>query len=221
MNVPYPEPYWGQHATVYDEGVDYVVGRSLRLAVAARLSRERRLGQLLECGCGTGFYTKVALRHADRVMATDISGRMLEIARHELASSPKACFLKASAEVMPFPARTFDAILIANVLQTVRDPMSVLHECFRTLKYDGLLIAIVYTDYAMDSWEITDLSLRYFQKFGMPPPWGLRNFTPAELRGLAGQAGFRVKSVAILGDQPKALYLRSVKSVLMDRAPVR
>jgi len=205
--------YWSQFATVYDEGVDYVVGRSLRLAVSSRLARERHLGEVLECGCGTGFYTKVIAGHADRVTATDISPEMLDIARHNLASHGNIAYCKVAAEEIPFSPRTFDTILLANILNTVPDPIKVLHECFYALKYNGQLIVIAYTDYGMANGAKADLGLRYFQKFGLPPAWGLQNFRPDELRNQVEQTGFRIRSIKTLGEGPKALYLRSVKVI--------
>jgi len=215
------EFYWSRYASIYDEGVDYVVGRDLRLAVAARLSRERRLGEALECGCGTGFYTKTIAAHADWVTATDISDDMLALAAHNLASTERISFRKTSAERTPFPPRTFDTALLANLLNTVAEPLRVLREIYRVLKYDGMLIVVVYTDYDMEPGEKLDLGLRYFQKFGMPPTEGLHNFSPQALRGLVRQAGFLVKSVRVLGDNPKALYSRSVKSVMLEGSNVR
>jgi ubiquinone/menaquinone biosynthesis C-methylase UbiE len=217
MDALHKRPYWGQFATIYDESADYVVGRTLRLAVAGRLSRERHLGKVLECGCGTGFYTKAVVDHADRVTATDISGEMLDVARHELASCRKVLFLRADADEMPFPPGAFDTVLIANVLNTVKNPLKILQECLRLLKYDGLLVVIVYTDHGMNGTEKTGLALRYFQKFGLPPPWGLNNFSPDELRALAAKAGFTVRTIICLGDRPQALYLRSVKAVPTGR----
>ncbi|MDD5169336.1 MAG: hypothetical protein PHN75_11005, partial [Syntrophales bacterium] len=67
--------------------------------------------------------------------------------------------------------------------------------------------------------EKIDLNLRYFQKFGMPPPGGLRNFSPNELKDLVKEAGFIVRLITVLGDNPKALYLRSTKPVKLSGKP--
>lgn len=220
MEASRKSSYWSTYAAVYDEGVDYVVGRALRLAVAARLSHERHPGAVLECGCGTGFYTKAIAGHADHVTATDISEEMLDIAGHELALLGNVSFQKVNAEKTPFASGVFNTALLANILITVKNPLKILHECLRVLKYGGLLVVIAYTDYGMDNAEKMDLSLRYFQKFGMPPPGGLHNFSPEELRALVRQAGFTVKTVTVMGDKPKALYLRAVKDVPLGKTPI-
>ena len=187
MSGSQKESYWSTYATVYDDGVDYVVGRALRMAVAEKLSHERNRGEVLECGCGTGFYTRVIAAHAQRVTATDVADEMLGVASHELASCKNVFFQKIEAEKISFPSKTFDTVLQANLVNTVKDPLKVLREGYRVLKSGGLLIVIVYTDYGMDGVEKSDLSLRYFQKFGMPPSWGLRNFSPEEFGTSSGR----------------------------------
>ena len=217
MSNLHNDDYWAPYAHTYDEGVDYVMGRVLRETIAKRLSRERRLGSVLECGCGTGFYSKEMARHADNVTATDISSGMLALAKERLAAFENISFQEVDAEKMPFPSGTFDTVLLANLLNTVKAPLAVLRESFRVLKYDGLLIVITYTDFGMEGTEKTNLALRYFQKFGFPPTWGLRNFDPSELQDLVAEAGFRYKSAILLGDHAKALYLKAFKRIKKGR----
>lgn len=213
MNNLQHDDYWTPYAHTYDDGVDYVLGRPLRETIANRLSRERRLGRVLECGCGTGFYSKEIVRHADSVIATDISPSMLALARQRLAAFENITFQMVNAEKLPFLSGMFDTILLANLLNTVKEPLAVLRESFRVLKYGGLVIVVTYTDFGMAGDEKTSLALRYFQKFGFPPSWGLRNFDPPELQGLVTEAGFSSKPAALLGDHSKAIYLKAFKRI--------
>ena len=213
MNNLHHDDYWTPYAHTYDEGVDYVLGRALRETIAKRLSRERHLGGVLECGCGTGFYSKEIIRHADKVTATDISTSMLALARQRLEAFENIYFHAVDAEKLPFSSGVFDTVLLANLLNTVKSPLSVLKESYRVLKYDGLVIVITYTDFGMEGLEKTNLALRYFQKFGFPPLWGLRNFDPKELKDLVTEAGFEARSAALLGDHSKALYLKAFKRI--------
>jgi len=208
--------YWSRHASVYEEGVDYVIGRELREAVARRLSRERGLGALLECGCGAGFYTCAVAPHAAAITATDLSADMLELARDRLAPFEHILLRRADAASLPFESLSFDTVLLANILNTVEFPLGILKESFRVLRYDGLLLAIVYTDYGASVEEKTDLALRYFQKFGLPPPWGLHNFSAAGLRSLLAEARFYVRNVTLMGNCPKALYAQAFKKLRSD-----
>lgn len=207
------DTYWDRRAASYDEGVDYVVGRKLRAAIARRLSREKDLGCLLECGCGTGFYTKAAARRATSVMALDISPNMLARAKVRLEAFPHVSFYLADGERQPFPSFSFDTVLMANLLNTVREPEKILREAHRLLRYDGLLIVVTYTSYGMKADDLLSLALRYLERFGPPPPWGLKNFQPEELAKLVNKTGFAVNRLSVLGEGPRAVYLRARKAV--------
>jgi len=55
------EEYWSKFANTFDEDQTYIVGEPVQQAVLERLSGESDLGELLELGCGAGFYTKVQM----------------------------------------------------------------------------------------------------------------------------------------------------------------
>ncbi|MCX7634748.1 MAG: class I SAM-dependent methyltransferase [Syntrophales bacterium] len=207
------ETYWGRHAAVYDEGVDYVVGRGLRTAIVRKLSREKDLGHLLECGCGTGFFTKAVAPRAVSVTATDISSAMLAVAKNRLSCFGNIAFSRVDGERQPFPATSFDTVLIANVVNTVKDPARVLREAHRVLRYGGWIIVVTYTSQGMTAPALVELSLRYLERFGPPPPWGLKNYHPDELRQLVEQVGFTVRHLCVLGEGPRAIYLKARKLV--------
>ena len=78
------EAYWSRFAYTYDRDGEYVVGRPVIEAIVERLQRERRLGEVLELGCGTGFFTKAIAGNSDLVIATDLSEEMLEMAKRQL-----------------------------------------------------------------------------------------------------------------------------------------
>jgi len=64
--------------------VDLQIGGKTRSLVRERLAKEKRLGTLVEFGCGTGFYTGVLSEKADNVIATDISPGMLAVAKEQI-----------------------------------------------------------------------------------------------------------------------------------------
>jgi ABC-2 type transport system ATP-binding protein len=67
------EQYWGDHAEVYDTQIDTVIGRESREAIYSFLLGLRDLGQVVEFGCGPGFFTRAIAKNAAYVLATDIS----------------------------------------------------------------------------------------------------------------------------------------------------
>jgi len=212
--------YWGRYAGSYDDDTDYVVGRPLRRSIRNRLSREKDLGYVLECGCGTGFYTQAVVGQATRVLATDLSGKMLAAAKERLRDISHVSFLQIDCETHVFPPTSFDTVLMANILNTLTHPLKALREAHCILKYEGTLIAVTYTDYNVDAFEKIEIRKRYFEKFGMPPAGGLINYSSHQMEGLITKAGFEIRNLDILGEKAKAIYVRAVKSFVTDDSQV-
>jgi ubiquinone/menaquinone biosynthesis C-methylase UbiE len=205
------ERYWSRYARMYDEYTEYVVGKDLRQVVVERLLEEHELGETIEFGCGTGYYTRVIARRAARVLATDLSDEMVEIAQAGLREFHNVTVQRADCENPSFSAGSFDTVFMANVIHTIENPSKALHESYRILKQKGLLLLVAYTDCGLNWFEKMGLSVRYTMTFGMPPPYGLKNFSPEELEHLVTFAGFMVEEIQLLGDAPKALYLKGRK----------
>lgn len=85
-------PAFDALAAGYDRAFTHtVIGRSLRQQVHARLERIFPPGSsALELGCGTGEDALHLAQRGVRVLATDASPRMLDIARGKLAGCPLA-----------------------------------------------------------------------------------------------------------------------------------
>lgn len=96
-----------------------------------------------EFGCGTGT---TALRLAPflaRIVATDISGEMIAIAREkaEAEGCSNAVFEVATPDAAPWPDGTFDIAFGFNVLHLVAAREAVLRGVHRLLKPGGLFIS--------------------------------------------------------------------------------
>ncbi len=202
------EKYWSRYAGTYDNDVEYVVGKELREAISERLLRESELGDVIEFGCGTGYFTMAIAQRAKRVVATDLSDSMLEIARRQLNSLSNVTLQKDDCERSHFHTGSFDAVFMANVIHTVDEPDKVLSEGHRVLRPGGLLLITAYTDYGTDWFKKMELGIRYFQKFGMPPSC-YRNYSPEGLAHLVEGQGFRIEEVQLLSDKARAIYLKA------------
>jgi ABC-2 type transport system ATP-binding protein len=213
------EHYWSRYAEGYDGCAEYVVTRALREAITDQLLQEGHPGKVLECGCGTGYYTTAIAQHAQLVIATDLSEDMMRVARRHLKDCVNIILCKVDCQRIPFPAASFDTVLMANVLHAITSPMKALQECYRVLKLGGSVIVICYSDFSMDWLDRMALAIRYLEMFKMPPPQGLKNYTPHELFSLVGDAGFIVKDIKVLGDKPQALYLKGRKAQRFKRKP--
>jgi SAM-dependent methyltransferase len=83
------QPYWNKAAETYDRVFAHtLIGRAERNAVWRELGRLFHSGQrILELNCGTGIDAVHLAESGVRVLACDIAPRMIEKARHRLAST--------------------------------------------------------------------------------------------------------------------------------------
>ncbi len=207
--------YWGRYARSYDRDTDYVVGRSLRRALYRLLAAEGDPGHVLECGCGAGYYTRALVDRAISIVATDISGEMLAAAEERLKGMPHVSFRQVDCMRRTFPSTSFDTVLMANILNTLSRPLPALREAHRVLKYGGVLICIAYTDHDVEALEKIAIRKRYLEKFGLPPPGGLTNYSAPQLGALVTKAGFKIGKLDVLGDRANAIYVRAIKAVMI------
>jgi SAM-dependent methyltransferase len=115
-------------------------------ALAAIVSRSDELTdplQVLEVGCGTGaFAARISVELADaRVVATDLSQRMVE-----LASGRGVLARVADVEKLPFDDGEFDVVAAMWMLYHVPDLERGLSEIRRVLRPGGLFVAVTNSD---------------------------------------------------------------------------
>ena len=205
------ERYWSRFAHSYDRDGEYVVGHSILEAILNRLSEEKDLGDSLEFGCGTGYFTRALAGQARHVIATDLADEMLQVARTELSQFQNVTIQKADCAGTDLPAERFDTVLMANLVHVIANPLPCLLESYRILKRAGLLLVVDFTGYRLPLSNTMRLAWRYVRKWGIPPRHGRNDLSPEELMGLVQSAGFRVSDVKLLEDGSNALYLRAIK----------
>jgi len=96
-----------------------------------------------EFGCGTGTTALKLAPSVGRIVATDISGEMIAIARDKAKAEGcgNATFEVARPEAAPWPDGTFDVAFGFNVLHLVTDRKAVLRGVHRLLRPGGLFIS--------------------------------------------------------------------------------
>ena len=205
------EHYWSRFATSYDRDGEYVTGKPILQAIEEKLLKERSLGNAIEFGCGTGYFTKAIARNARHVVTTDLSYKMLEVARTHLRELKNITVQKADCADTSFSAESFDSAFLVNLIHVVDDRSQCLQESHRILRNGGSLIVVDLTTYRMSFSKRMKLGLRYLRTWGLPPRRGQNDMSPDELVFLVQSAGFRVEDVQLLKDGANALYLKGEK----------
>jgi ubiquinone/menaquinone biosynthesis C-methylase UbiE len=95
-----------------------------------------------EFGCGTGTTALKLAPSVGRIVASDISGEMVAIAREKAATDncTNAAFEVATPDAAPWPDASFDVALGFNVLHLVAARREALRGVHRLLKPGGLFI---------------------------------------------------------------------------------
>lgn len=102
---------------------------------------EARPGQqILDIGCGPGFYASELSRQVGpegSVVAVDTNAAMLAVAQRRCAAHTNVAFHEADATSLPVPDDAFDRAVCVQVLEYVPDVDAALREMHRVLRPGG------------------------------------------------------------------------------------
>jgi len=113
------------------------------LAEAFEAVFPERVGELLDVGCGTGFYFPLLSRHAESITGIDLSTAMLAEAEHLIAAENLSnCRVVAgSALDLPFADESIDVVHSWDFLHHLSNLSRGLAEIHRVLKPGGRYVA--------------------------------------------------------------------------------
>ena len=127
-------PGWRDLVAVRLADQAYEGQRLIRLERA--LGRSVRGQRLLNVGCGTGGFNRVAEQAGAIAWGVDADPEAVDIGA---ARVPVGRILCAEAESLPLPDRSFDVVYCFSTLEHVADPGRALSEMVRVLRPDGAL----------------------------------------------------------------------------------
>jgi demethylmenaquinone methyltransferase / 2-methoxy-6-polyprenyl-1,4-benzoquinol methylase len=97
-------------------------------------------GHVLDVATGTGLVAAQLLRRGHRVTGLDQSAEMLSIANRRFDGAVE--LVKASADSVPFPDRSFDHLTFTYLLRYVDDPGATLAELARVVRPGGVVASL-------------------------------------------------------------------------------
>lgn len=116
--------------------------RAIQKTVLLALPRDRRLERLAvaDIGCGAGTQAMAWAELGHEVRGLDINAPLLELARKRAAQRGlNAQFEVGSATELPWPDRSFDVVLVPELLEHVAPWRECLNEFARVLRRGGIL----------------------------------------------------------------------------------
>ena len=135
---------------------------------------------LLELGCGAGYYTRQLVAHgAASVTAVDLSPAMVAA----LPAGPITGIAGDAAKVDA--GRRFPRVVSAGMLEFVPDPAAVLVNARRHVAEDGFLVVLL---------PRPTLVGRLYQLYHRRNGLRIRLFSPAVFAELAARSGWRVEA---------------------------
>ncbi len=174
--------------------------RRFLLPLLEQAARGRTAARLLDCGCGTGVNLPLFSR-VGSVWAVDLNEYGVALAR----SAGFTRSARATVASLPFQDRTFDVVTSIDVLVCLEDDdeRTAVEEMYRVLKPGGAAVLnlaameILHGDHSVLAQE-------------------RRRYDRARLRGLLGDAGFRIERLTHTNATlfPLVLAKRSLERVV-------
>lgn len=136
-------------ASFWDKAATRYARSSVRneAAYAETLARTRAYlkpsDRVLEIGCGTGTTALKLADSVESILATDVSGKMIEIAKGKLAdgSAGNVSFRQAGFGSGDFNGGSFDVVLAFNLLHLIGDTAGAVRRVRDQLEPGGVFIS--------------------------------------------------------------------------------
>jgi ABC-2 type transport system ATP-binding protein len=202
------ETYWSQFTNEYEEKQAFVTGQELIAATHSELLKEKKLGKVLELGCGTGLYTETLIKNSDSILATDFSDEMIEMAKKKRGNLKNVKFQKADALDLEFEIENFDTVFMANLIHIIGNAEKLIQESSKVLKKGG---SIIITSFAIDEMSFFNrisMGYRYIKTFGKPSNEATSEKTSRKyVASLLLNNGFDLVKNIVLGKKSKSIFL--------------
>ena len=176
----------------------YSPGRTWE-SMARGLTGLVRLGDVLDAGAGDGVLAQLLAPRAASYTCLDRSDAVIAAARVRLQGLGNVRYEIGDVQALPFPAATFDEVLLFNVLTSVESPARALAEAARVLRPNGRLAILALAAHK---------HLPVTRAFEHRHP----GFAPAALSRMLSRAGLDVDECAITSRERRPPYFQVVSA---------
>jgi len=203
VNTTTTNPFWDRHAAGYAKSpIKDEASYQHKLKLTQDYLRPDM--EVLEFACGTGSTALIHAPFVKHIRATDISQKMIEIARQKAADAGVSNIIFETADIqdLPLEPESLDVVMGHSILHLLPNKEQVIQQVHRALKPGGLFITSTMCCADAIPWfrPIGWLG----RQFGLLPL--IRFFTAKELQDSIMSAGFE-SEVAWQPSKKKALFV--------------
>jgi len=145
--------------------------------------------RILDLGCGSGIWVDYFTRRGYKATGVDFVQEFISQAKKKYQGN----FTTGGAEKLPFPAGSFDTVLMFSVLEHIDDQKKVLQEAKRVGKRLILIVPQKTPDVLVKRGLVFKHHLDRTHK---------RVYTKQEIKKVLGEAGFKVRKIIELEKLP-------------------
>ncbi|WP_338561364.1 methyltransferase domain-containing protein [Erwinia sp. E_sp_B04_7] len=182
---------FGDQASAYLSSAVHASGRDL-VRLGERLSEEKD-AVVLDLGCGGGHASYIAAEHVSRVVAYDLSAKMLAVVAEaaEQRGYQHLSTQQGYAEYLPFENESFDIVISRYSAHHWHDVGRALREVKRVLKPGGKAI---FMDVNAPGNPVLDIWLQTVE--ALRDTSHVRDYNPGEWLTMFTEAGLAISAVS-------------------------
>ncbi|UBF28453.1 class I SAM-dependent methyltransferase [Kovacikia minuta CCNUW1] len=163
--------------------------------------------QVMDCGCGSGVFTKLLQDFGFVASGLDLSEGLIDLAGRLY---PGIKFIVGDIEQLPLESESLDAILLSGIIHHLPDPSKCAHEVYRVLKPGGSFVAFDPNRRNPFMWLYRDQDSPFYSSEGVTE--NERPIVASKVAQTFTHAGFNVSTRYLSG-----LHYRYIASARMRR----
>lgn len=156
--------FWDKISFIYDffeSAANSKVYKSLGTRTAYYINKN---DTVLECACGTGAISRAVAAKCRKLVAVDLSSKMMKQAEKKCKKYGNAIFRKADITKLNCRDGRFDKVIAGNVIHLLDEPEKAVREMMRVCKKGGNVIIPTYIN---DSTRVSKTLVKIIEKAGL------------------------------------------------------